>query len=171
MKSNPGKSIEEQILKWEKGLYACYGAAFTLLINAIIKAVENTKLTEVFFFIEGIAGATNSPIFSQYYTDIGYIMISPWRLVLWAVLEITSLVLAIILIVHPVWRHAPSNKRLNLIYGYLLASWITLLTLGAQDPLNVGSGYNILVVGYLLAIGLGYWLSHRKKERVEEIFP
>jgi len=173
MKDKPVRSIEERVAAWGKWLYACYGAALSLLLSAIIKAIENTKLVGMLFSIEEKAGAANLPIFAEHYTEIGFIVVSPWRLLLWAVLEIACLGMAVILIAQPAWRKAPSMKRTNLIFGYLMASWLTLLTLGAQDPINVGEvpGYNILVVGYLIAIGLGYWLIHRKKDRAEEIFP
>lgn len=172
--NKPDYNIEQKLAKWEKGLYACYGAAISLLFSAIIKAVENTKLAGMLFSIEEKAGAANLPIFAEYYTEIGFIMISPWRLLLWAVLEIACLGMAVILIAHPAWRKAPSSKWTNLIFGYFFAGWVTLLALGAQDPINVAEvspAYNILVVGYLAAIGAGYWLTHRKKDRAEEIFP
>jgi uncharacterized membrane protein len=40
-----------------------------------------------------------------------------------------------------------------------------------QDPLNVGGGYSVLVIVYLLALGLGYWWLRQKKDKADEVFP
>ena len=163
--------LERQLPRWEKGLFACYGAAFTLLANGFIKAIENTTLSSAIFFIEKKVGGTNFPAFYQYHYDLSLAYRSPWWFLLWLVLEIATLTPAIILAVSPTWRKIPLNKRLDVMFGYFLAAWLVLLSLGARDPLNVGAGYNFLVIGCLLALGLGYWWSHRKQASAEEVFP
>lgn len=171
MKDKSTKTVDERLAAWEKWLYACYGAAFMLLALAICKAGENTRLTGLLFTVEQ---AADFPIFPQYYQDLSFIYISPWRLLLWLAVEITTLGAAAVLTLSSRWRRNPSARRRNLILGYLLAGWVTLLSLGAQDPINVAESspaYNILVVVYLLSLGLGYWWSRRKRERAEEIFP
>ncbi len=166
--------LEAQLPRWEKWLYACYGASFTLLAHAFIKYYENTILSEALFFIEEKAGLVWSseslPMFDQYTYDLSLVYISPGRLVFWLVIQIVTLAGAAILAFHPTWRKTTLSKRLGLIFGYLLAGWITLLSLGAHDPLNADGGYTALVIIYLIALGLGYWWLRRKKEKAEEIF-
>ncbi len=174
MESNLTEKIERleaQLLRWEKWLYACYGAAFTLLAQAFVKAYENQRFVNVFFSIDKDAGAIRGSVFQQYNADIFQGLISPWRILLWLFLEFAFLAPATILAFHPPWRKIVLAKRLDLIFGYLLAGWVALLSLGAQDPLNVGAGYNVFVIAYLLALGLGYWQLRRNKDKAEEVFP
>lgn len=163
--------LEVQLPRWEKGLYAGFGAAFTMLAGAFVKASENTVLTSALFSIEDKVGSTNLSVFSQYYTDLAYVYVSPWRLLLCLFFEVAVIAAVAILTFHSTWRKIPLSKRLDLIFGYLLAGWIALLSLGAQDPLNVGNGYNVFVIVYLLVLGMGYWQLRRKKEKAEEVFP
>jgi hypothetical protein len=170
MESEPGINGEVQLMKWEKGLYASYGAALTLLVHAVIKAIENIGLDKLLLDFEEV---TNFQIFShvEYYAYLADIKISLWRYLLWLFIEVFTLGAAAILAFHPAQRRNASFKRLNVIFGYLLAGWITLLSLGAQFPNDNSIGYYAFVVAFLLAIGWGYWRSRRKRERAEEIFP
>ena len=145
--------------------------AVIMLVHAFIKAFENALLTHVLLLIEEKAGANNLPDSPQYFSNLHYAQISFFRPFLWLTVEFVTLVPAAILAFHPTWRKVPLIKRLDLIFGFLLAGWVTLLSLGAQDPLNAPGGYNALVVIYLLALGLGYWGLRRKKEKAEEVFP
>ncbi len=159
------EQIEQKLLGWEKWLYAFFGVAIIMLVHAFIKAYENQLATGAFFALEKEAGSDLS------FPSQLYVSFSSWRPLLWLTIEIVTLVPAAILAFHSTWRKVPLIKRLDLIFGFLLAGWVTLLSLGAQDPLNVGNGYNVLVIGYILAIGLGYWWLRRKKDRAEEVFP
>lgn len=165
------EKLEHQFIRWEKGLYACYGVAFTMLAHAVVKARENTVLIDMLFFMEREARTTDPLISSQYNGDIFYILGASWRFVLWMVIELAILILAVTLAFHPMWRKFPLAKRLDLIFGYLLAAWVVLFSVGAQNPDDFGNGMNVLVIGSLLALGLAYWWFRRKKDRAEEVFP
>jgi len=169
------EQLERKLLGWEKWLYASYSASFIMLAQAFIKNYENTILTGALFFIEGKAGVTNlpsnSPMLDQYFYDLGLIYLSPGRFVLWLLTQLAIFASAGILAFHPTLRKVTLSKRLDLIFGYLLSGWITLLSFGAQDQLNVSDGYNAMVVAYLLVLGLGYWLLRRKQYKAEEVFP
>lgn len=169
------EQIEQKLLGWEKWLYACYSASFIMLAHAFIKNYENTILTGTLFFLEKQAGiirsSVNFPMFEQYFYDLGLIYISPGRFLLWLIIQFTVFVNAAILAFHPTWRKVTLSKRLDLIFGYLLSGWVTFLSFGAQDPLNVGDGYSAAVVIYLLLLALGYWFLRRKKDKAEEVFP
>ena len=171
MESKNYSVMEQKLSVWEKWLYASFSVAIIMLAHAVIKAYENQLFINVFFSIEMESGAPNLSIFQQYNREIFQGLISLWRILLWLLLEIAALAAAIILAFHPTWRKIALAKRLDLIFGYLLAGWVTLLSLGAQDPVNASNGYNALVVVFLLAIGLGYWQLRRKKDKAEEVFP
>ena len=170
--------FEAQLPRWEKWLYACYSAAFILLAHGFVKAYENQTLINALSIVETKAGITRPSFFTPtpefyYFSYINDAMISNWRIALWFVVQFFILACAAILVFHPAWRKIALAKRLDLIFGYLLAGWITLLSLGAQDPHNVDDGYGntVVVVVYLLALGLGYWWLRRKKDKAEEVFP
>ncbi|RJP52115.1 MAG: hypothetical protein C4583_07240 [Anaerolineaceae bacterium] len=163
--------IEQKLLIWEKWLFACYSAAFIMLAHAFIKAYENQMLVNVFFSLDRESGNPNLSIFQRYSAEIFPGLISPWRILFVFLLEIVFLVSFAVLAFHPTWKKIALFRRIDLIFGYLLAGWVTLLSLGAQDPVNASNGYNVLVVIFLLAIGLGYWRLRRKKDKAEEVFP
>ncbi|MBI5352172.1 MAG: hypothetical protein HZB50_06000 [Chloroflexi bacterium] len=169
--------LEAQLPRWEKWLYACHSAALVMLAHAFIKAFENTTLAEALFFIEEKAGVAHSQYYysisphSQYYSDVYTSMMSAGRVALWLIVQLLPLACAAILAFHPTWRKIALHNRINLIFGYLLAGWVTFLSVGAQEPLSVTDGYNVAVIASLFAIGLGYWLLRRKKDMAEEVFP
>lgn len=164
------EQLESHLLRWEKWLYLCLGAAVMMLIHGLIKGYENTQLTGLFFVLEA-QGVDVWQVVPQYYRQFSMVYISAGRMILWLVVELAALVPAAILGLHSHWRQVALTRRLDLIGGFLLAGWINLLALGAADPLNVGDGYNALVVLYLLALGGGYWLLKRRQERLEDVFP
>ena len=166
------EQLEAQLPRWEKWLYACFSAAIVMLAHAFIKASENFMLTDFLFSIEKeVVVPANVPNNYVYVQNAYNFLLPPERYWLWLIVELVAFVPAVILSFHPLWRKVALTKRIDLIFGYLLAGWVTLLSLGAQDPLNVGNGYNVLVIFYLLALGLGYWWLRRKKDRAEEVFP
>lgn len=163
--------LERQLIHWEKGLYICYGTAVTMLAHAVIKAHENMVLTDILLFMERKSRMTTPLVSSQYNADVLYVMGSSWRSILWLVVELTILILATTLAFHPIWRKFPIAKRFDLIFGYFLAAWVALLSLGVQNPLDFEYGFDILAIGSLLFLGLAYWWFRRKRDRAEEIFP
>lgn len=163
--------LERQFIRWEKGLYACYAIAFTMLAHAVVKARENTVLADMLLFMDRQERTFPAIVSSQYNADMFYILASPWRSTLWMVVELAILMFAITLALHPKWRKFPVTKRLDLIFGYFFAAWIVLLSLGAQNPDDFGNGMNVLTIGSLLVLGLAYWWFRRKKDRAEEVFP
>jgi hypothetical protein len=135
------EDLEKQLPHWEKWLFVCYGAAFTFLATVIVKAVE--------------------PV------ERAYLM----NALVWIIVQLATLFPGVLLSVHSEWRKVSINKRLNLIFGFFLTSWVVFLSLGAQDLNNVADGYNVLLVGSAIAIGVGYWRLRRKQAGAEEVFP
>jgi hypothetical protein len=163
--------LESKLSGWEKWLYAGFGAAFIMLLHSFVKAYENKWLTSAFFYIEEHGGGPNLPGYNEYLANIYYGMHSSLRGGLGAAVVYLFILLAGILAFHKKWRKVQLSKRLDLIFGFLLAGWVTLLSFGVQDPLNAGGGYSVLVIVYMLALGLGYWWLRRKNDKAEEVFP
>ena len=44
------EALEKQLPRWEKWLFVCYGAAFTMFINAMVRLVERSYLKQAFVF-------------------------------------------------------------------------------------------------------------------------
>lgn len=160
------EQIEQKLFVWEKWLFASFGIAVIMLAQALLKAYENQLLVNALFSVQ-----EKYPVFDQYYSELSTGLISPARILFWLILELLTLTPAAILSFHSTWRKVHLASRYNLIFGYLLAGWIMLLSLGAQDPVNVSNGYNVVALVFLFAIGLGYWLTQRKKDKAEEVFP
>lgn len=169
--------LEARLPVWEKWLYACGGAAFVMLANAVIRTLERSLLTAAFFaslenaapsaFLENGTILLTDPVslniqealFLSYWHSLTYVLL--------AVVFISGLYLAL----HPVWRKVQHSKRFSLILGYFLASWLLLASAGLLDAVNVSDGYNIFLVSYLLGIGAAYLWLRRKKHQPEEVFP
>ncbi|GAB4454769.1 MAG: hypothetical protein Kow0070_01800 [Anaerolineales bacterium] len=181
MDSNLAEKIERfeaQLPRWEKWLYVCFGAAVTMLGNSIARAFERSYLSDAFFqslknvnpaaFTENARSITLTDPISL---AIQHALFVPyWQILSYFLLSVI-LIPVVWLAFHALWRQVPLAKRGDLIFGYLLAGWVTLLSLGVQDPLDMIAGYNTLVVVYLLALGFGYWWLRRKKDKAEEVFP
>ncbi|MEM4204687.1 MAG: hypothetical protein QXS54_11510 [Candidatus Methanomethylicaceae archaeon] len=163
------EKLESYLPRWEKWLYLILGAAIIMLIQGIIKNYENKLLTDLMFSLaeRGVDVWRFLPLYGEW----SFIFLSPWRLLLWLIVEMAALLPAAILGLHPLWRRVALTKRLDLIGGFLLVGWVNLLALGATDPLNMPDEYNALLILYLLLFGSGYWFLRRRRDRAEEIFP
>ena len=164
-------SLEQKMSQWERWLYAGFGGTLIMLLHALIKAYENRRLTNAFFYLKDKLETANMPGYNEYLGNLYYGMYSPLRSFFGTAVVILFIALAGILAFSRKWRRIQLAKRLDLIFGLLLVGWITLLSLGLQDPLNAGGGYVVLVILYALAMGLGYWWLRRRKDKVEEVFP
>ena len=167
------ESLENQIPRWEKWLYLCYGAAFTMFVNAIIRSVERAYLNRVFVVsaeeLKLMGGSISIP--DSVVQNIAGSLNAPWWSLVCLGILLAVLFPGLILSFHPGWRKVSIHKRLNLMVGFFLSAWVVLLSFGVQDPLNVANGYNILLLGSAIAIGGAYWRLRRKQTKAEVIFP
>jgi LPXTG-motif cell wall-anchored protein len=167
--------LEAQLPRWEKWLYACWGAAISMLANSICRAFESSYLAAAFFqIIENVEPESSFTIFltDPVARNVQEALFVPYWDILGFLLFIVILIPGMVLIVHPIWRKVSLFKRFNLIFGYLLADWLVLVSLGILNSSTAGGdGFNIFVIGFLLALGLGYWWLRRKKDKAEEVFP
>ena len=70
------------------------------------------------------------------------------------------------------WRASPFSNRVNTIFGYLVVSWLNLLSLGLIASMAPATEYYVLIVGSAIVMILGYiWARKRTSLPKEEIFP
>lgn len=168
------EDLEKQLPRWEKWLFVCYGAAFTMFINAMVRSVERSYLMQAFVFTAeelNQMGTSSISVPESVSASIGYSLSALWWTLVCCIILLATLFPGVLLSVHSEWRKVSINKRLNLIFGFFLASWVVFLSLGAQDLNNAADGYNVLLVGSAIAIGVGYWRLRRKQAGAEEVFP
>jgi hypothetical protein len=163
--------LESKLSGWEKWLYAGFGAAFIMLLHSFVKAYENTKLVSAFFYIEKQVRTPSWPGYNEYLGNIFFGMHSPLRDEFGVAVVIMFIAVAAILAFSKKWRKIQLSKRLDLIFGFLLAGWIVLLSLGVQNSFSVEGGYNVILIIYILSLGSGYWWLRRKNDKAEEVFP
>lgn len=173
------ESLEAQLPRWEKGMFAALGAAVTMFASSIARAFERSYLAGAYFKVlqnvEPAAFTENSPPImitsDPVALNIQRALFSPYWEVLGYFLLFVILIPAAWLFFLPEWRQVQLAKRMELIFGYLLAGWLVLLSIGILNPFDVGNGYNILVAVYILSMGVGYWRLRRKRNKAEEVFP
>ena len=171
--------LEAQLPRWEKWLFAAYGAAITMLANSICRVFESSYLFDAFFrslhkvdfkspaFPGGGTPTIFPPITDLVALNIQKALFAPYWHILGYILLLLIFVPGALLAVQPVWRKVSLHKRFNLIFGYIFSDWLILLSLGILDPSN----YIALAVISAPALGLGYWWLRRKKDKAEEVFP
>jgi hypothetical protein len=169
------EKLEARLLYWEKGLFAAYGAALTMLASSAIRGIETSYLEDAFFkslenidssftengitvFTDPVVLNLQRALFIPYWEILGYLLL------------IVILVPAAWLAFHSTWRQVSLTKRQSLIFGYLLAGWIVLLSISVQGSVG-GYDYGGFLLAYLLAMALGYGWLRRKKNKAEEVFP
>ncbi|MBI5945331.1 MAG: hypothetical protein HY864_13260 [Chloroflexi bacterium] len=172
--------LEKQLPRWEKGLFAAYGAAITMLGSSICRAFESSYLSAAYLdSVKNIEPVESLPGYVSLFptiTDplvlkIQDALFVPYWNILGYLLLIVILIPGILLTVHPAWRQVSLAKRSHLIFGYFLAAWVALLSLSILVVWGPDYGLNLLVVGSALALGLGDWWMRRKKDMAEEVFP
>jgi hypothetical protein len=168
--------LEAQLPRWEKWLLICYGMAFTMFVNAVIRGVENAYLNEAFVFTDQEIKAmgpnfsfNNIPV--SIYDAFSKSLNAPWWILFVWIFMLVMLLPGILLSIHSGWRKISLAKRFNLIFGYFISAWVVFLSIGAENPNGTPDGYIFLLVASAIAIGTGYWWLRRKKDRAEEVFP
>jgi hypothetical protein len=169
--ANESERLETLLQRKEKWLYACFGAILTLVAHAFLKAYESQKMFDILFQITEKVNTTNPRELDQYFMGTYSAMYSHWWLLIWLIPALFAFTNAAMLAFHPTWRKVAIAKRLDLIFSFLLAGWIIMLSLGVQDLPNSNDGENVFALIYLFALALCYWWFRRKKDKAEEVFP
>jgi hypothetical protein len=90
---------------------------------------------------------------------------------IWIWVQLLATTPAFILLLVKRWRTIPLVDRLNTIFGYFLASWLSFLAFGLIAD-GVPNELYFLLVGYALLIVGGYiWSLKRTSIPRDEMFP
>jgi hypothetical protein len=91
---------------------------------------------------------------------------------IWAPLQFLTTLPGLYLLWGRRWKPIPLSSRVNTIFGYFVASWITLLALGCMMESAPATDYYFLVAGSAIVIALGYiWALKRTSAPRDEMFP
>lgn len=91
---------------------------------------------------------------------------------IWTWIQILATAPGLFLLLGRRWKVLPLAHRLNTIFGYFIASWLSLLSLGFITADNAPSELNFLIVGSALLIVFGYiWALKKMSHPRDEMFP
>ena len=136
--------LEKQFQLWNRFMYLVLGLSITLVFISFGFILNRDKWQGFPNYIGGI----------------------------WTLVEILATAPGLILLVVKRWRSLPLVNRLNTIFGYFVASWLSFLTLGLITANNAPSELNFLIIGSALLIILGYiWALKRTSTPRDEMFP
>ena len=141
--------LETQLEKWKKVLLAFSGAAFTLLVTALV----------------------DLPATAAFYREANNMPLMGWWGV-WLVLLLGSLTPGITLLVGRGWRTLPPAQRLNTAFGFLAVGWTCLLAFSIQTaPLAFGALLHFIVWSLGAGLLIAYLLTRRRAQVNPELFP
>jgi uncharacterized membrane protein YhaH (DUF805 family) len=138
------EQLEKQFQMWNRFLYMVLGSSITLAVISF----------------GTISYGTEWPGFGNYtggvWTSLQFLATLPGLYLLWG----------------RRWKPIPLSSRRNTIFGYFVASWITLLSFGFIIESGPATDYYFLLVGSAILIALGYiWARRRTATPRDEIFP
>lgn len=136
--------LEKQFQLWNRFMYLVLGSSITLVFISFGFILNRDKWHGFPNYIGGI----------------------------WTLVEILAIVPGFILLLLKRWRSLPLANRLNTIFGYFVASWLSFLTLGLITANDAPTELNFLIIGSALLIILGYfWALKRTSTPRDEMFP
>lgn len=136
--------LEKQFQLWNRFMYLVLGSSITLVLIGF-----------GFFF--------NRSRWQGFENYMGGI---------WTWVQILATTPGLILLLLKPWRSLPLVNRLNTIFGYFAASWLSFLSLGLFTIDNAPNELNCLIFGSAVLIVLGYvWALRRTSSPRDEIFP
>ena len=89
--------------------------------------------------------------------------------IIWLLIQVVITPPGFLLLLGKRWRGVPLSKgRVNTIFGYLFAGWLSLLV-----PLILGAGgnYVLFLLIYTVFLGLFSWRVLSKSSNSDEMFP
>ena len=103
--------------------------------------------------------------------NLAYIDFPGWYGV-WFVAQLASFLPGFVLLWGRHWMQIPLYERLNTIFGYFVAAWITMLSFGVRMWPNIPTSFTYFFLGCGAVIAIGYvWLRQKALGIQNEIFP
>ena len=136
--------LEKQFQMWNRFMYMLLGSSITLVLISSGLILYDAHWPGFGNYVGGIWGT------------IQFLTAAPGFYLLWGRL----------------WRVIPLAGRINTIFGYFVASWLTLFSLGLITETQPVTEYYLLLVGSALLIATGYsWALRRTSAPRDEMFP
>lgn len=136
-------SLHKRLEVWKQILFITIGASLTLCVQAALTYQESRRL----LFEMSWYGA-------------------------WSIVQLAAFLPGFVLLGGKHWMQIPLSDRLNTIFGYFAITWFTLLPVGIRIGPYTSKSFNFFLLGWALAIAIGYWWLHRKAHgSPNEIFP
>ncbi len=137
--------LEKQLASYQRLLLAGTGAAVTLLATAVADIPNHP---EIFF---------------------------PGWYAVWFILQLATIMPAVVLLLGSELRKLPFASRLNTISGFLAIAWVVLAAFGIKLAGMVSISLPVLAIclgGIGAAIAIAHWLLHRSViDAPEAMFP
>lgn len=138
------EQLEKQFQMWNRFMYMILGASITLVLLSLGTVTYGTEW----------------PGFGNYTGGI------------WASIQFLAALPGLYLLLGRRWKLIPLSNRLNTIFGYFIASWLALLSLGFIMETAPATDYYLLLVGSATLVALGYIFALKRTSiPKDEIFP
>lgn len=138
------EQLEKQLQIWHRFMYMALGSSITLVLISFGNFVY----------------ADRWPGFGNYTGGV------------WQWVQLLTTPPGLYLLWGKRWKTLPLVNRLNTIFGYFIASWLSLVALGLITANNAPSEFNFLIAGTAILIVLGYiWVLKRTSTPRDEMFP
>lgn len=135
--------LRKRLEIWKYVLFINIGAAFILLVEAVLSYQE----TQTLIFQTSWYGA-------------------------WLIVQLASFLPGFVLLFGKHWMQIPLLERLNTIFGYFAVAWFMLLPVGLELEPYTPKTFNLIWLGGGIALVTGYWWLRRKSLGVQnEMFP
>ena len=138
------EQLEKQFQMWNRFMYLVLGSSITLVLISFGFILNRDRWQGFENYMGGI----------------------------WTWVQVLAIAPGFILVFLKRWRSLPLVNRLNTIFGYFAASWLSFLSLGLITANNAPNELNFMIVGSALLIVLGYiWALKRTSTPRDEMFP
>ena len=136
--------LEKQFQSWNRFMYLVLGSSITLVFISFGFILNRERWQGFENYVGGI----------------------------WTWIQVLATAPGLMLLLLKPWRSAPLVNRLNTIFGYFVASWLSFLSLGLITANNAPTELNFLIIGSAILIVLGYiWALKRTSTPRDEMFP
>lgn len=136
--------LEKQFQMWNRFMYVVLGASITLVTVGLGDFLEGNRWPGFDNFIGGV----------------------------WQWVQLLATPPGFYLLLGKRWKTMPLSNRLNTIFGYFIASWLSFFALGLITANNAPTELGFLIIGSAILIALGYiWALKRTLHPRDEMFP
>lgn len=136
-------NLQKRLEIWKRILFMNIGASVILILQAVL-----------------IYQDTRSLMFGTSWYGV------------WFVVQLAAFLPGFVLLWGKHWMQLPLPERLNTIFGYFAAAWLTILPVGLRIEPYESKTFNVFWLGGGIALAIGYWWLRRKSSVMQnEIFP